>query len=267
MISDSALQQYDAQVRRGPGEDPGVSREVTDTIVRWVADNDGGTSWITWSGLDEATADAAIAEQVGYFRARRQQVEWKLYDYDRPADLGARLLAAGFVPEDEETVLVAEAAAVAAEPRLPDGVTIRELTGEAGVAELFAIHDAVFGSDATRLRAELTARVRSAPHTLAMVAAYYDGAPVAAARIEFPAGIEFAGLWGGGTQPAWRGRGLYRALVAWRARLAVARGYRYLQVDALPTSQPILTRLGFEALARTTPYVWEPEPAADQPNA
>ena len=45
--------------------------------------------------------------------------------------------------------------------------------------------------------------------------------------------------------------------------MAAERGYRYLQVDALPTSQPILTRLGFTALARTTPYIWEPGPLTD----
>jgi hypothetical protein len=42
------------------------------------------------------------------------------------------------------------------------------------------------------------------------------------------------------------------------ARLAAARGYRYLYVDASPDSQPILARLGFSRLARTTPYVWDP---------
>jgi hypothetical protein len=58
--------------------------------------------------------------------------------------------------------------------------------------------------------------------------------------------------------PGRRGRGIYRALVAYRARLAVARGYRYLQVDASSDSQPILDRLSFLTLARTTPYVWHP---------
>jgi hypothetical protein len=38
----------------------------------------------------------------------------------------------------------------------------------------------------------------------------------------------------------------------------VARGYRYLQVDASPQSRPILERLGFTSLALTTPYVWSP---------
>jgi GNAT superfamily N-acetyltransferase len=77
---------------------------------------------------------------------------------------------------------------------------------------------------------------------------------VSAGRVEFNEGSEFASLWGGGTDPAWRGRGLYRATVAFRAGLARERGYRYVQVDALPTSRPILERLGFVELTRTTPY-------------
>ncbi len=45
---------------------------------------------------------------------------------------------------------------------------------------------------------------------------------------------------------------------ATRARLAVARGIRYLQVDASASSRPILERLGFVAVTTTTPYVWSP---------
>ena len=43
-----------------------------------------------------------------------------------------------------------------------------------------------------------------------------------------------------------------------RARLAVERGYRYLQVDASDNSRPILERLGFVALTETVPYVFTP---------
>jgi hypothetical protein len=49
---------------------------------------------------------------------------------------------------------------------------------------------------------------------------------------------------------------VYRALVAYRARIAAELGYRYLRVDASPDSEPILKRLGFAELARTVPYVW-----------
>ena len=84
--------------------------------------------------------------------------------------------------------------------------------------------------------------------------AWAEGTPVSAARIEFHTGTDFASLWGGGTIPAWRGRGVFRSLVAYRAALARARGLRYLQVDALPASRPILCRLGFTELATTTPF-------------
>ncbi len=55
---------------------------------------------------------------------------------------------------------------------------------------------------------------------------------MSSARLELTPGGDFAGLWGGGTVPEWRGRGLYRALVAHRARIAAERGYRHLLVDA-----------------------------------
>lgn len=75
--------------------------------------------------------------------------------------------------------------------------------------------------------------------------------------MELVPGTRFAGLWGGGTVAAWRGRGIYRALIAHRARVAAAQGYRYVYVDASSMSRPILARLGFHALSITTPYVYE----------
>lgn len=85
-----------------------------------------------------------------------------------------------------------------------------------------------------------------------------SGVIVSAAWLEINPGTDFAGLWGGSTLPAWRGRGLYKALVAARAQVAAARGVRYLQVDASTNSEPILRRLGFKAITTTTPYVWSP---------
>jgi GNAT superfamily N-acetyltransferase len=78
--------------------------------------------------------------------------------------------------------------------------------------------------------------------------------PVSAARMVVYPGTGFAGLWGGGTAPQWRGRGIYRALVARRMQVAAELGCEYLQVDATDMSRPILERLGFRALSVTTPY-------------
>ena len=65
-------------------------------------------------------------------------------------------------------------------------------------------------------------------------------------------------LWGGATLEEWRGRGIYRALVARRAQVAAENGRRYLETDASDDSRPILERLGFVAVTTTTPYVWSP---------
>jgi len=67
-----------------------------------------------------------------------------------------------------------------------------------------------------RIGRELKARL--CDPALALYVAYADGRPVASARAEFPRDRSFAGLWGGGTIPEYRGRGIYRALVHARAR-------------------------------------------------
>jgi GNAT superfamily N-acetyltransferase len=83
--------------------------------------------------------------------------------------------------------------------------------------------------------------------------------------VRFPSGTEFATLWGGATLREWRGRGIYRALVAERARLAAERGCRYMEVDASDDSRPILERLGFTAVTTTTPYIWLPPAGRNDP--
>jgi GNAT superfamily N-acetyltransferase len=96
------------------------------------------------------------------------------------------------------------------------------------------------------------------PEAITIVVADAGGEVVCAAWVRFAKGTDFATLWGGGTLPAWRGRGIYRAIVAYRANLAAARGFRYLQVDASDDSRPILERLGFVPVTTTTPFIWSP---------
>ncbi|MGZ8634040.1 MAG: GNAT family N-acetyltransferase, partial [Solirubrobacteraceae bacterium] len=181
--------------------------------------------------------------------------EWKHYSYDQPPDLPARLLAAGFAREPAEALLVAEIADLALDVPAPEGVHLRAVVDEQGVEALVAVHDEVFGEDHFALGTALLARLAQRPSSAAAVVAMAGPTPISAGRVEFHAGSDFASLWGGGTLPGWRGRGVFRALVAHRAALAGARGFRYLQVDATPDSRPILERLGFVALATTTPFI------------
>jgi hypothetical protein len=253
---------FDAQIRRkAEADEPGAVIEADAGVLRWVAPGTQ-TSCIVWSQLSADSADAAIEAQREYFAARGTPVEWKYYDYDQPADLPGRLVTAGFEPEEEELMLIAETAAISKEIVLPPGVRLVPVTGQAGLAAMNAVHDLAFDEPSPELAERLADQLREAPESLELVVAMAGDEPVSAARIEFVAGTDFAGLWGGGTVPAWRSKGIFRALVAYRAGLAAVRGYRYLQVDAMPTSRPILQRLGFQAVASTTPYVFTPAAAS-----
>lgn len=223
-------------------------------MVRVVSD-EHGWSGVIWSDLAELSADAVIAAQISRFAQLRRPWEWKHYSYDAPEDLPERLLAAGFTSEPSEALLVAEIAGLTLDVPPPPGVELRAVIDRDGVAALVSVHDEVFGEDHSALGAALLTGLAQRPSTAAAVVAVAGRTPIAAGRVEFHAGTDFASLWGGGTLPAWRGRGVFRSLVAHRAGLASARGFRYLQVDASPDSRPILQRLGFVELATTTPFM------------
>jgi GNAT superfamily N-acetyltransferase len=208
------------------------------------------------TGLRGADLDALIARQRDYFAALGRAVEWKTYGYDQPANLPARLLAAGFVAEQPETVIVGSVAALADQPTDVPGVTIRETTDPADFAAIGELHTEVWHEDWTWVADDLRERsTQLVPDGYRVLVAEGDGRLVCAAWLVMRPGREFASLWGGSTLEAFRGRGIYRALVARRAAVARAAGYAYLHVDASDDSRPILERLGFIALTTTTPYV------------
>jgi GNAT superfamily N-acetyltransferase len=192
---------------------------------------------------------------VGRFAALGRPWEWKHYSYDEPADLPDRLRAAGFTAEEPETLLVARIADLTLDPRPPTGVRLEPVTDHSGVEALVRVHEEVFGGDHSAIGQFVAARLRRAPDVIPAVVAWAGSTPVSSGRIEYHAGTGFASIWGGGTLPEWRRRGVFRALVAFRARLAAEAGYEHLQVDASDDSRPILDRLGFVELATTTPFV------------
>jgi GNAT superfamily N-acetyltransferase len=251
---------YDARLRPWvePDPAPGIVVERFGGLVRVTGREQGFVESGPDVGLEGAALDAAIALHRDHFAARGEAMEWKTRSHDRPADLVDRLVAAGFEPEEPETVLVGIAADLAHGGAAPAGVRIRRTEDPADFARIAAMESAVWKEDWTWLGNDLEREVaHDARHFLVFVAEA-DGEVVSAAWLANTPGTGFAGLWGGSTLAAWRGRGIYRALVATRARAALDRGVEYLQVDASRDSRPILERLGFVAVTTTTPYVWSP---------
>lgn len=212
MVAETILALFDEQVRRAETDEDGLH----------VGD---GWSAVLWPPQD---VDRALAR----LRALPGRVEWKWYGHDPPG-IRERLLAEGFQPDDEEAVLVAEAAAIPP----PE-------------------HDARVDADAfMHVVRAVFERTYDIPREAVPVVVFVDGEPASCGRVDLPARGEFAGLFGGATLPAFRKRGLYRATVAARAEIARERGYRWLYVDALPTSRPILERMGFEQITSTVPFL------------
>lgn len=238
----------------------GVTIERDGPLVRILGMDDGGfLTYRDLGGLTGRALDELIARQRELFARRGEQVEWKLHGHDEPADLADRLQAAGFEPQEPETVMIGPVAPLAATmPVLPDHVRLREVTARADLDRIADLTSTVWAADRAWLAAALEREIAADPQSLAVVVAEADGDVVSAGWIRYVPGTGFATLWGGSTLPQWRRRGLYRALVTYRARLADARGFTMLQVDASADSRPILERMGFIPVTTTTPYLYTP---------
>ena len=260
------LAAYDDQTRaQSPERDkPGITTDHDGPLLRTTGGHQGFVTYRNLAGLRGAELDALIARQVAHFRAAGQSFEWKTRGHDEPADLPERLLAAGFVPAEVESVEIGIAADQRAEPVLPAGVTLRLTRDPADLERICAFETEVWGQDMSFLGPWFTRTLAAEPDTLDIAVVETEiktgtgGQLISAAWSIYKPGTDFTYLAGGSTLPEWRRRGLYRALVAFRANLAVERGYTFLQVDASKNSRPILERLGFRFVTTTTPYIWTP---------
>jgi GNAT superfamily N-acetyltransferase len=246
------LDQFDREMRARPDLAPGDRVEETDRVVRVVGDH----SWISYSRLDSGTAERAISEETEYFRRIGKKVEWKVFGHDRPDNLGELLGRAGYSPDATETMVVLDLTRKSTSVSQPSGVEIRRLKDPRTLATAVSVSSEAFGPGEGWTVEDYAARL-SDP-TFGLFMAYLGDVPVSVGRLDMPRGRAFASLWGGGTSPPYRHRGIYRALVEARARVARENGFRYLTVDALPTSRPILERLGFVPLTSATGWVFDP---------
>ncbi|MGH3414084.1 MAG: GNAT family N-acetyltransferase [Marmoricola sp.] len=253
------LEQFHRQIRlRGRADEPteGVVQDTDGLVVRRYPEQPG-TSYCMVEcprGLGD-DPDHAIARQVDFFAGRHERVEWKTYSYDEPMDLTDRLTKASFVAESPETLLLGEVGGLVHDVDLSPGVQARAVTSDADLARVDELMVAVWGQNCGE--GSLTREMRANPDALDVVVVEEsaEGPVLCASWLRYSIGTDFASMWGGSTLAGWRRRGLYRATVAHRARLARDRGYQFVRLDTSPDSRPILVRLGLRAVATTTPYI------------
>ena len=257
--SQEYLEAYDRQLRTD-AETPSaiaVRRLGPLRLVTFAA----GRGFVTYQdlgGADTATIAGWVGEALAHYSADAAitRVEWKTRGHDRAPGLHDALVAGGFVPGEPESIMIGEAWRLAADVALPDEVGLRQVRSEPDVRAMCAMQAEVFGDPDAGDAADAVLRRLAAGDGMQLWVAEAGGQIVSAGRLEPVAGTEFAGIWGGATRPQWRGRGIYRALTAARARSALALGKRLMHSDSTEFSRPILERAGLVKVSMTTPYMW-----------
>jgi GNAT superfamily N-acetyltransferase len=253
---DELLKIYDDEVRgsfarRLPA---GWTGEQDGPLTRCLTGREG-FAMLTGSAddLSEAEVAALVERTVAYFADHTDSFEWKTFDHDR-SDLVPMLAAAGAEARDHEALVLGEAGTLATSQQPFPGTVIRQVSAREDLERIAAMESEVWGEDWSWLADDLQARLIG-DHPIHVLVAEADGRVVSAAWLAPMPGTRVAGLWGGSTLEAYRGRGIYRALVAARAQRALDLGYSILQVDASDDSRPILERLGLQVVGGTRPYI------------
>lgn len=221
----------------------------------------GGRGFVTYRDLADAGA-ATIAAWVGHVVAHYRQrpeitrVEWKTRGHDHAPGLHDVLLRHGFAPDEPESVMIGAAKLLDVDVPLPSGVRLRTVTAESEVRAMSAMQDVAFDDPVSDRTADALLHRLALRDGMELWVAEFDGQIIGAGRLESVAGTDFAGIWGGATLQEWRGRGIYRALTAARARSAVSIGKTLIHSDSTEYSRPILERSGLIKVSTTTPYRW-----------
>ena len=253
------LAAYDAQLRTD-AETPSAIKVARHGPLRLVTFMNG-RGFITYQDLGAAGNEAIrrlVPEVMAYYREDPEitRVEWKTRGHDHAPGLHEALLDNGFTADDPESIMIGEASALAVEVSLPEGVALRQVTEEPDVRAMSAMQDEVFGDPVSEEMADALLRRLAIDPGMELWVGEVEGRMVTAGRLELVPGTKFAGIWGGATREEWRGRGIYRALTAARARSALSRGKSLIHSDSTEYSRPILERSGLLKVSTTTPYRW-----------
>jgi GNAT superfamily N-acetyltransferase len=240
-------------------EYPGLRKEVSGGVVRFTgsADNNAG-NLVLFSRFGDDSADRAIQDQITFYKQKNLPFEWKVFDHDSPPDLRARLVVQGFKPRDRDVIMVMNVRDAQARLLRPPHFEVRRLTNSVQLSELTALLQEVYGIDFGYLGKILADDMRYRPYYSSIFMACVDNEPAGVGWIQYPARSQFASLWGGTVLPRFRGRGLYRALLATRLQEAIRRGYGLLTIEAPKSVRGLAENLGFEFLTYAHSCMWQP---------
>lgn len=136
-----------------------------------------------------------------------------------------------------------------------DGIVLRRATDEADIADFVSVGSAAYpslGMPATAMSEAITRFDRLLEPHIAVVVAYDDDRPVAAAQAFLSHGI--AGVYWVGTLEEARGKGLGEAVCRWVTNWAFDQGAAAQTLQASTMGESIYLRMGYETIYRYTSW-------------
>jgi GNAT superfamily N-acetyltransferase len=207
--------------------------------------------------LEPESADAAIELSIALHRARNVPMLWITGPSTRPADLGERLVAYGFLPDEDEPQMAVDLAAMHEDFTPPSTLSIAQVFDVGTLARWCWVYNAGFGMPAIAEPAwfDLLRSVGLGPdapvrHFLGRL----EGVPVATSSLFLTGGV--AGIGAVTTLPEARRQGVAAAMVLTALREGRAAGYRFGVLGASEMGMDIYLRIGFREVCRMRSYVW-----------
>ena len=258
-LSKELLAAYDQQLRTDAETPSAVAVERLGPLR--LVTFAGGRGFVTYQDLAGAGAQTIaqwVVEALAFYRSDPAivRVEWKTRGHDHAPGLHEALLENGFERDETESIMIGPASALTVDVPLPPGISLRRVTEERDIRAMSAMQDEVFGNPVSDGNADAILRRVALDDGMELWVAEHAGTVVSAGRLEPVADTEFASIWGGATRAEWRGRGIYRAVTAARARSALMLGKTLIHSDSTDYSRPILERYGLLRVSTTTPYCW-----------
>ena len=247
------LARFDRERRQDPPTLGTYRVERTADVTRLVV---GSKSFVLWSRIPPGDLAAVVDREKSWASSHGRMLVWKLYSHDAPEPLSEALAAAGLHSKPHETLMLFDLAGdLPAGPKAPE-LHVEPVLDDPRFRDYLSIDRGAFGGGPPASNAP--APVRPTDPRVGLFIAYMDRTPASIGRVEFEPGQELAGLFGGGTSPEFRRRGIYRELVRARVAWARERGAQAMFTEAVDTtSRPILERLGFEPVSGIESWTWE----------
>jgi GNAT superfamily N-acetyltransferase len=248
----------DAEALRDLAESPpspappagGASRRISEQryLIEIGPDPDPDMNIVSRLRLDGHDVSAAVEHARATFRAAgRREATWEVGSGATPPGLADRLRAEGMTDHEPGSML---ALACTTEPASPtSGIETERVETASQFEEVRAIFAEADGWHPSE------EWLRGPGYVTRYLARTPDGRAVATADITWLEHDRAVFLGGALTLPEFRGRGAYRSLVHRRWQEAARRGRTVLVTQSEPMSQPILLRLGFEAVGEITVLV------------